>query len=236
NVWAIVERTLAMIEDEYLLGRAVPWASKRGRLILIPHAGLDRNAYYDRAGGALQFYYFDAPDGRRIHTCLSHDIVAHELGHAVLDGLKPFYNEVSSAQTAGFHEYFGDAVAMMSSLVTRETARVVTRGGPEKLDPYNVVSAIASEFGAAIRKMPDRKEYLRGAWNKRTAKELHGKFEEHDWSEVLTGIYYDLLSHLYPVMRRQVESENGDGGGRNKREYYAMRALNRAATFTAGVM
>jgi hypothetical protein len=236
NVWAIVERTLAMIEDEYLLARAVPWASQRGRLILIPHAGRQQNAFYDRASGALHFCYFDAPDGRRIHTCLSHDIVAHELGHAVLDGLKPFYNEVTSAQTAGFHEYFGDAVAMMSSLATRETARVVTRGGPKELDPYNVVSAIASEFGAAIRSMPDRKAYLRGAWNKRTMKQLHGSFEEHDWSEVLTGIYYDLLAHLYPVMRRQLEAQNGTAAARGKREYYAMRALNRAATFTAGVM
>jgi len=236
NAWAIVERTLAMIEDDYLLARAVPWASQRGRLILIPHAGRQQNAFYDRASGALHFCYFDATDGRRIHTCLSHDIVAHELGHAVLDGLKPFYNEVTSAQTAGFHEYFGDAVAMMSSLATRETARVVTRGGPAHLDPYNVVSAIASEFGAAIRNLPDRKAYLRGAWNKRTMKQLHGTFEEHDWSEVLTGVYYDLLSHLYPVMLRQVETENGAAGSRGKREYYAMRALSRAATFTAGVM
>lgn len=236
NVWAIVERTLAMIEDEYLLARAVPWASQRGRLVLVPHAGRQQNAYYDRASGSLQFFYFDAPDGRRIHTCLSHDIVAHELGHAVLDGLKPFYNEVSSAQTAGFHEYFGDAVAMMSSLATRETAQVVTRGGPAKLDPYNVVSAIASEFGAAIRQIPEKKAYLRGAWNKRTMKQLHGTFEEHDWSEVLTGVYYDLLSHLYPVMWRQLEAENGAAGSRGKREYYAMRALRRAATFTAGVM
>jgi hypothetical protein len=236
NAWAIVERTLAMIEDEYLLARAVPWASQRGRLILMPHAMHERNAYYDRGSGTLQFGFFDAPDGRRIHTCLSHDIVAHELGHAVLDGLKPRYNEIASAQTAGFHEYFGDAVAMMSSLATRETAKVVTRGGPERLDPHNVVSAIASEFGAAVRGMADAKAYLRGAWNRRTVKDLHGSFEEHDWSEVLTGVYYDLISHLYPLMRRQVEDENGAAATRGKREYYAMRALNRAATFTAGVM
>ena len=135
NAWGIVERTLAMIEDEYLLARAVPWASQGGRLVIRPHAGRQQNAFYDRASGALHFCYFDTAAGKRVYTCLSHDIVAHELGHAVLDGLKPLYNEVSSPQTAGFHEYFGDAVAMMSSLATRETARVVTRGGPARLDP-----------------------------------------------------------------------------------------------------
>src|SRR5512142_1222006 len=47
NVWAIVERTLALIEDDYLLARAVPWATQRGRLILMPHAGRQQNAYYE---------------------------------------------------------------------------------------------------------------------------------------------------------------------------------------------
>jgi hypothetical protein len=236
NVWAIAERTLAMLEDEYLMARALPWATQRGRLILMPHAMDEQNAYYERASNSLRFGYFDAADGRRVHTCLSHDIVAHELGHAVLDGLKPLYNEISSAQTGGFHEYFGDAVAMMSALATRETARVVTRGGPQKLDPHSVVAAIASEFGAAIRHLPDGEAYLRGAWNRRSVADLRGSFEEHDWSEVLTGVYYDLLSWLYPRIRAQLEQEGGAARTRGKREYYAMRALSRAATLTAGVM
>jgi len=236
NVWAIVERTLAMIEDPYLLARAVPWASRHGRLVLMPHAFDRKNAYYDAALGALLFGSFDADDGRRIHTCLSHDIVAHELGHAILDGLKPLYSEVTSVQCAGFHEYFGDAVAMMSSLATRETARVVTRGGPERLDAHNVVSAIASEFGAAVRNLPQARANLRGAWNRRSVGDLRASSDAHDWSEVLTGVYYDLLSHLYPRIRRQLEQQNGAAAARGKREYYAMRALSRAATITAGVM
>lgn len=234
NAWAIVERTLALVEDDYLLARAVPWAFPAGRLTIKPHARNLMNAFYDRTRGALELCYFDTRKGR-VHTCLSHDIVAHELGHAILDGLKPRYNEVCSLQTAAFHEYFGDAVAMMASLATRETARVVTRGGPPQLDPRNVVSAIASEFGAAVRQLP-KHDYLRGAWNRRTVAVLRGNQSEHDWSEVLTGIYYDLLSHLYPLVRRQLEREHGAAASRGKREYYAMRALNRAATMTAGVM
>jgi hypothetical protein len=234
NVWAIVERTLRMIEDKYVLARAIPWASNMGRLILLPHAGYQENAFYDRATGALHFFYFEGPDGKPVYTCLSHDIIVHELGHAVLDGLKPYYNEVSSPETAGFHEYFGDAVAMMASLGNREIARIVTRGGPERLSPKNVVSAIASEFGAALRGLKDE-DYLRGAWNNRRMKDLRGTYEEHDWSEVLTGVYYDLIQFLYPKNRWQLEEEKHarDVG---MRENYSMRALNRAATLTAGVM
>jgi hypothetical protein len=232
NVWAIVEQTLSMIENEYLMARTIPWASQFGRLILLPHAGYEQNAFYDRGTGAIHFLYFQGPDGKPVYTCLSHDIIAHELGHAVLDGLKPYYNEFSSPETAGFHEYFGDAVAMMSSLNNRETAKVVTRGNKKKLDPQNVVSAIASEFGAAIRDIPDE-EYLRGAWNNQTVKRLRGTFEEHDWSEILTGVYYDLLEYLYPRVREQIVKEERK---RRKAQYYSMRALSRVATITAGVM
>ncbi len=235
NVWAIVERTLSMIEDKYALARAIPWASGLGRLLLLPHAGYQENAFYDRGTGALHFFYFEGPAGKPVYTCLSHDIVAHELGHAVLDGLKPYYNEVSSPEAAGFHEYFGDAVAMMASLGNREIARIVTRGGPDRLSAKNVVSAIASEFGAALRGLPDE-DYLRGAWNRRRMTDLRGTYEEHDWSEVLTGVYYDLLEYLYPKNRRQLEEEEGTASNAGRLEYYAMRALNRAATLTAGVM
>ena len=245
NVWAIVERTLEVLEDKYLLGRAVPWGHQAGRLILIPHAGYGENAFYDRDSCALHFFYFEGKQGQPVYTCLSHDIVAHELGHAVLDGLKPGYNEVSSPETAGFHEYFGDAVAMMASLGTEETALIVAKESDETLSVRNVVSAIASEFGAALQGLPDE-EYLRGAWNKRTATDLRKEKsqEEHDWSEVLTGVYYELLAYLYKSNRREIAQERADvlpkQANEKKRKseelYRSMRALVRSATQTAGVM
>lgn len=245
NVWAIVERTLEILEGKYLLGRAVPWAHQAGRLILIPHAGYDENAFYDRDTCALHFFYFEGLQGKPVYTCLSHDIVAHELGHAVLDGLKPGYNEVCSAETAGFHEYFGDAVAMMASLGTEETALTVAEESGKTLSARNVVSAIASEFGAALQGLPDE-EYLRGAWNKRTVQELRKarSQEEHDWSEVLTGIYYELLAYLYESNRKAIALERADAlAGRpskakkdGEERYRSMRALVRSATQTAGVM
>lgn len=246
NVWAIVERTVEMLEDKFLLGRAITWAHQAGRLILIPHAGYDENAFYDRDTSALHFFYFEGQQGQPVYTCLSHDIVSHELGHAVLDGLKPGYNEISSAETAGFHEYFGDAVAMMASLGTEETALIVaSESGPE-LSAKNVVSAIASEFGAALHGLPDE-AYLRGAWNDRTVKDLRSEKsqQEHDWSEVLTGVYYELLAYLYRLNRKSIaldrDTETHKNGGVKKpspgeERYRSMRALVRSAAQTSGVM
>jgi hypothetical protein len=232
NVWAIIEQILTLLEDEKALSRPVPWASGLGRLLVLPHAGYDDNAFYDRATGALHLFYFEGPDGKPVYTCLSHDIVAHELGHAVLDGLKPGYNEVSSPETAGFHEYFGDAIAMLASLKNREIAKLVTKGAPARLSAKNVVSAIASEFGAAIHGLA-KQDYLRGAWNKRKMSDLRGTYEEHDWSEILTGVYYDLLQYLYI---RNLKELSGKAGGKPRDQGQAIQALFRAANQTANVM
>jgi hypothetical protein len=186
----------------------------------------------------LHFFYFEGPDGKPVYTCLHHDIIAHELGHAVLDGLKPYYNEVCSAQTSGFHEYFGDAMAIMASLHTREVALTVLRNRNSKLEPKNVVSAIASEFGAAIHGMAEQ-DYLRGAWNNKKMADLAGEHEEHDWSEILTGVYYDLLEYLHPKLRRELESKHDstkrplDAG---MQHYYSVKALFDAASTTSAVM
>ena len=150
----------------------------------------------------------------------------------MLDGLKPGYNEVCSPETAGFHEYFGDAIAMLASLKDREIAKLVTAGAPPRLSAKNVVSAIASEFGAAIHGLA-KQDYLRGAWNKRKMRELRGTYEEHDWSEILTGVYYDMLQYLYV---RNLKDLSGQSDGRKRDQQQAIRALFRAANQTANVM
>jgi hypothetical protein len=239
NVWAIAELTLARLEDEYALGRPIPWASGLGRLLILPHAGYDENAFYDRGTGALHFFYCEGPDGEPVYTCLSHDVITHELGHAILDGLKPGYNEVASPETAGFHEYFGDAIAMMASLRNRQIAKLVVKDAPERLSARNVVSAIASEFGAAIRGIPGE-EYLRGAWNNLTMRDLRGTYEEHDWSEILTGIYYQLLQFLYRrnLLRKRQDEAKEKRRARNKgdRQNRSITALINAADQTANIM
>jgi hypothetical protein len=82
NVWAIVQHTLAFFEDPYVMGRPIPWGFDGNKLIVVPHAGTMRNAFYDRQSKSLQFYYF-LSDERPIYTCLSHDIVAHETGRCL---------------------------------------------------------------------------------------------------------------------------------------------------------
>jgi hypothetical protein len=112
NVYAIVMRTLARFE--FALGRRVSWSFDGHQIHVAPHAFSDANAFYSKRDRGLFFGYFDDDKGRKIFTCLSHDVVAHETTHALLDGLRERYTFPSSPDQAAFHEGFADVVALLS--------------------------------------------------------------------------------------------------------------------------
>lgn len=96
HTFAVVRQTLTMCER--VRGTPVPWqwnsTSNTDPLSVFPH-GLPgtMNAFYSRDQKALKFGDFikpgDPPTSPKIFTCRSLDIVSHETGHAILDGLKP---------------------------------------------------------------------------------------------------------------------------------------------------
>lgn len=113
NVYAIVMNTLNRFESA--LGRRVRWAFNSHQIKVVPHAFAEANAFYSRRNEALLFGYFQ---GKRdvIYSCLSHDVVAHETTHALLDGLRSRLMEPSSPDQAAFHEAFADIIAILSVL------------------------------------------------------------------------------------------------------------------------
>ncbi len=112
NAYAIAMRTLARFE--FALGRRVDWGSDGHQIHIAPHAFADANAFYSRNDRGIFFGYFIGASGAPVYTCLSHDIVAHEVTHAILDGLRSRYTDPSSHDQAAFHEGFGDIVALLS--------------------------------------------------------------------------------------------------------------------------
>lgn len=122
NVYAIVMRTLSRFE--YALGRNVDWSFDGGHQIYVaPHAFAGANAFYSRRDRGLFFGYFKAEDGRDVYTCLSHDVVAHETSHALLDGLRKGYWFASSPDQAAFHEALADTVALLSMFSLHEVLK-----------------------------------------------------------------------------------------------------------------
>jgi hypothetical protein len=132
NTYAIVMRVLARFERA--LGRRVGWSFLGHQLTIAPHAFLDLNAYYSKDDHAIFFGYYPGESGT-VFTCLSHEVIAHETTHALVDGLRPDYMYPSSPDQAAFHEGFADIVALLSVLSLRETvtAALDLRTSKEKL-------------------------------------------------------------------------------------------------------
>lgn len=151
NCYAIAMRTLGVFERA--LGRRVSWSSGGHQLHIAPHAFALANAFYSEPDRSLMFGYFFDDKGFPIFTALSHDIVAHETTHAVLDGLRSRYTEPSGPDQAAFHEGFADIVAILSIFSLPEVVAAglgVTAKLPGPGEPLAFIS-IDKVAGDAIR-------------------------------------------------------------------------------------
>jgi hypothetical protein len=210
NVWAIMQNILGFYEDARVLGRAIPWGFEGNRLIAVPHAGYRMNAFYHRNSKSLQFYYFGAPQPQdAVHTCLSHDIIAHETGHAILDGIRPYYNELNSLQTAAFHEFLADLTAILSALRNNDVRHVVADLSGGDLWKESVIGDLAEMFGQDMAQREHgaaARPYLRTAHNELTMSDIKEDWTAHDCSQILTGAMFEILSEMTLHHMQQGES------------------------------
>ena len=126
--YAVCQRVYATFAEA--LGRYptwAPWAARRIRnhqrptLKIRPFAFARPNACYDSETGALEFGVFkagetDSPNvlpGGLVLTTMSHDIIAHEVTHALLDGMRAHFRVNTHPDVAAFHEGFADLVALL---------------------------------------------------------------------------------------------------------------------------
>jgi hypothetical protein len=154
NAYAIVMRTLARFE--FALGRRVGWQIVGHQLKVVPHAFEDANAFYSPSAEALLFGYFPDAQGTMIFSCLSHDVVAHETTHALVDGLRSRFTDPSGPDQAAFHEGFADVVALLSVFSLPEVTKAVIdyRFDPERL-PNGETMRVPPEYVRAEDVEPD---------------------------------------------------------------------------------
>lgn len=223
-VYAVAMKTIANFEQ--VLGRKILWAERRrdehNKLIkkpedryvqhlrIYPHALRQQNAYYSPAKGAILFGYFNAPTtdprnelpGGLVFTCLSHDIVAHEMTHAILDGLHRRLLDTSNQDMLAFHEAFADIVAIfqhftLPGLLLDQIQR--TRGN---LRTNSLLAGLAIQFARATGKG----DALRNALGKFTPEglpippdpSLFGRtFEPHARGAILVAAVFDAFVRMY---------------------------------------
>ncbi|MGO4477575.1 hypothetical protein AB4Z32_15110 [Massilia sp. 2TAF26] len=205
HTWAVVRQTLTMYQRALsTAGSTMPlpwqWNSSVDTSPLQVHPyGLPNvmNAYYSRTQSCLKFGDFIPPgETARVYTCRSFDIVSHETGHAVLDGLKPQWLMADNPpQTGGLHESFGDLTAIFLALSQLDQCEAVVAQTKAHLHDKTFLSDIAEQFGLALGSTNG----LRNADNDLTLSEAGT--EVHAISQVFTGAIYDILADIFAFER-----------------------------------
>jgi hypothetical protein len=205
HTFAVVRQTLTMYQRALsAVGSAMPlpwqWNSSvdTAPIQVYPY-GLPNvmNAFYSRSQCCLKFGDF-VPSGQsgRVFTCRSLDIVSHETGHAVLDGLKPAWLGADNPpQTGGLHESFGDLTAIFLALSQLDQCEAVIAQTKARLHDKSFLADIAEQFGLALGASTG----LRNADNDLTLSDAGS--EVHAISQVFTGAVYDILADLFAFER-----------------------------------
>ena len=152
---------------ERFLGRRFEWRGSKP-LRLIPHAFEGRNAYFDPDRGAVVFGYFLADENpgpnlprQVVFTCLSTDIIAHEVTHALVHRLRRYFTEATNPDVFAWHEAFADLVALFHHFAFPEIVAGAVATSQTELREADALLDLAKEFGAttargqALRKAID---------------------------------------------------------------------------------
>ncbi len=204
SVFATVLRTMDLFEKRDTLGRTLHWAFDGPQLLVIPRAGLQANAFYHRDTHSLQFFYFPSSTSPQemIHTCLSRDIVAHETGHAIIDGLAPDLLDACSPQSLAIHEAMADLTAVLMAFSSHNLRLYLLEQGKGSIEGQNPFTTIAEEFGAER----GHADGLRSLHNEKTLNPAGGKdyvarSEPHALSEVLSGAMYRVMVNIHEDLK-----------------------------------
>lgn len=223
-VYAVAMTTIHNFEQA--LGRKILWRSHTvyaadgtpdeqfvPQLRIYPHAMREANAFYQPDKKALVFGYFTATTqqpgthlaGGTVFSCLSHDIIAHETTHALLDGIQRRYIEPTHPDALAFHEAFSDIVALFQHFSFPEVLRhqvAKTRGD---LASHNLLGQLAQEFGVAIGNYDTLRDAIgkvnpeTGVWEPAQPSPMDYLTvqEPHERGSILVAAVFDAFTSIY---------------------------------------
>jgi hypothetical protein len=208
-VYAVAMTTIGQFEKA--IGRMALWAphfpdsaepdqnrKEVRKLRIYPHALRTDNAYYSPEKKALLFGYFQSnagegdatPSGSMVFTCLSSDIIAHEMTHALLDGLHRRFEEASNPDVLAFHEGFADIVALFQHFTMPELVRFEIDRARGDLRVDGLLAGLARQFGEASGQRGPLRNYVNADPNVLHYSDVT---EVHDRGSILVYAVYDAF-------------------------------------------
>ncbi|MBI4905335.1 MAG: hypothetical protein HY820_17000 [Acidobacteria bacterium] len=217
---------------ERALGRRF-YFYRRQRLLLIPHAFQGANAYYSSRRNAVLFGYFPATPsassldlpGQNVFSCLSHDIIAHEVTHAVVDRLRQYFKWPTNPDMLAFHEAFSDIIAIFQHFsfpgilnqAIQETSGDLRRPTP--------LLELAAQFGYATGKG----SALRSAVDSASPRHATLPDEPHERGAVLVAAIFDAFLTTFQAGIQDLLRIATGGTGRLPEGYLHPDLVNRLA-------
>jgi len=176
---------------ENALNRPILWSwetEKRAEPLSVFIRNNDINARYLKDAKCIQLDYY-GPYENWTYYCRSVDIIAHETGHAILDGIKPLWEKANS-ETRGMAEAFCDLAAMFVVSSQHDLCGEIIKETKGNLRNESILSQFGVGYGSDDSKLSP----IRSAINKtRYSQDLHFTY---DFAEVLVGCLYDLLFQM----------------------------------------
>jgi hypothetical protein len=172
-------------------------------LDLFPRANGKKEVKYLKCEKRINFGYFRSAYGDRgvrwVYLCQSFDLIAHEVGHAILHSLKPGYFCGPNAYGKRLKESFSDLAAIFTILAQMDQVEAIIAESKGNLKVGTFLSAIAEQFGLVT----GRSTGLNSALGIRNAVSLHradglvSGADDHQHSQVFTSALYDVLVLFY---------------------------------------
>lgn len=231
-VMAVGQKILNLYEQT--LGREIPWGFGHPELWIYVHRQEEPNSGYTRGNpadpdpdnrhGRVELDYFpDMLRGKTIQASESADIDAHEIVHAITDGIRDLYLESFNPDSQAFHEGNADIGAMMLALTHPSVVDQALRETGGNLRQPNRIARLGEEFGQGISDMlfiGPNQNFIRSALNDpavfRVSDWRRLPFldpqdglgsEPHSYSRIWSGVWYDALVNVYEVLRSRQKLE-----------------------------
>jgi hypothetical protein len=238
-VYAVARTTIKNFE--HALGRKALWSSRKTikngitvdeenikKLKLFPHALREPNAYYHSGKKAILFGYLNASltrygknmPGGLVFTCLSHDIIAHETSHALMDGIHPYLIEPSNPDVWAIHESFADIVALFQHFSYPKILEHQIAATKGDLQKQNLLAKLAYQFGQAIGNYGALRDALgsidkKGKWIPKPIEPnlIETTFEPHERGAILVAAVFDAFLTIYKHRIKDLIRIASDGTG-----------------------
>jgi hypothetical protein len=215
-VYAVSMRVLE--NWERALGRRIHFSRSRP-LKVLPHAFRGANAFFEPSSNSVLFGYFEADavnpgenlPGQTVFSCLSHDISAHEVTHAIVYRLRRHFNEPTNEDVLAFHEAVADIVAIFQHFTVPDVLRTEIQRQRGDLSSPGVLLNLAKQFGHGT----GRASALRSAsGEKKPNPDDYATIKEpHERGSLLVSAVFDAFFHGYQNRIRDVVKLATNGTG-----------------------